>query len=121
MVHYVAALKVHWDSVRYLAEWTSALQNSSGDPNFQSYVNWNNFDGRMYVGGKGPYKAGTAGQMSYDWFEWARMKGGTMLWTEDWMKAGDTHRWSYYAARMRSAIALSNYSAEMEFSGYIVV
>ena len=31
-----------------------------------------------------------------------------------------SHRWSYYSARMRSAIALSNYSDEMIFSGYIV-
>jgi hypothetical protein len=28
-----------------------------------------------------------------------------------------SHRWSYYSARMRSAIALSNYSSEMSFSG----
>ena len=30
-----------------------------------------------------------------------------------------SHRWSYYAARMRSAIALSKHE-HMEFSGYIV-
>ena len=43
-----------------------------------------------------------------------------MLWTEDWMPDSASHRWSYYSARMRSAIALSNYSDEMIFSGYIV-
>ena len=32
----------------------------------------------------------------------------------------DIHRWGYYSARMRSAIALSNHSG-LEFSGYIVV
>ena len=45
-----------------------------------------------------------------------------MLWTEDWMHDSASHRWSYYAARMRSAIALSNRTGpEQEFAGYIVV
>ena len=45
-----------------------------------------------------------------------------MLWTEDWMPDSSSHRWSYYAARMRSAIALSNRTGpEQEFAGYIVV
>ena len=39
----------HWDSCRYMGEWTAALQKASGDPDLQTYVNWNNFDGRMYV------------------------------------------------------------------------
>jgi hypothetical protein len=41
----------HWDSCRYMAEWSAALQLASGDPSLQTYVNWNNFDGRMYVPG----------------------------------------------------------------------
>ena len=42
--------------------------------------------------------------------------------TEDWMPDSASHRWSYYAARMRSAIALSNRTGPaQEFSGYIVV
>ena len=28
----------HWDSCRYMAEWTAALQNASGDPTLQTYV-----------------------------------------------------------------------------------
>jgi hypothetical protein len=36
------------------------------------------------------------------------------------MPDADSHRWGYYSARMRSAIALSNHSG-LEFSGYIVV
>ena len=111
---------VHWDSCRYMNLWTSALQKASEDPTLQTYVNWNNFDGRMYVAGQGPYPAGTEAQMSYDWFEWARMKGGSMLWTEDWMDDSATSRWSYYSARLRSAIALSNRTGAGEFSGYIV-
>ena len=102
---------IHWDSCRYMAQWTDALQKGAQDPNFQTYVNWyvlscskrlkrlsavghsqlfsrkhhaapcrNNFDGRMYVSGNGPFPAGTHSAMSYDWFEWARMKGGSLLW-----------------------------------------
>jgi hypothetical protein len=131
-----------------MGEWTAALQKASGDPSLQTYVNWNNFgahtsspqthfpflpkpndvlssspDGRMYVPGANagnPTTSVDTGSMSYDWFEWARIKGGSMLWTEDWMPDSASHRWSYYSARMRSAIALSNHSAEMSFSGYIV-
>lgn len=64
---------IHWDSCRYLAEWTAALQASTSDSTFQvsrhavrtvtfptssvdthswyvqAYVNWNNFDGRYVV------------------------------------------------------------------------
>jgi hypothetical protein len=35
---------IHWDSCRYMAEWTAALQRGAKDPNFQTFVNWNNFD-----------------------------------------------------------------------------
>ena len=31
---------IHWDSCRYMAEWTSALQKGAKDPHFQTYVNW---------------------------------------------------------------------------------
>ena len=113
---------IHWDSCRYMADWTAALQAGAQDPTLQTYVNWNNFDGRMYVGDGEPFPKGTTAAMSYDWFEWARMKGGSMLWTEDWMPDSASHRWSYYSARMRSAIALSNRTGpEQEFAGYIVV
>ena len=63
-----------------------------------------------------------------------------MLWTEDWFDDHDTHRWSYFASRMRSAIALADYHHHqdplyhhqephqdphhphpMEFSGYVAV
>ena len=28
----------HWDSCRYMGEWTAALQKASGDPDLQTYV-----------------------------------------------------------------------------------
>ena len=43
---------------------------------------------------------------------------------QDWMPDSASYRWGYYAARMRSAIALTNLHSHdeptMEFSGYIV-
>ena len=54
-----------------------------------------------------------------DWFEYARLRGSYQLWTEDWMPDSASFRWSYYASRLRSSIALANHDG-MEFSGYIV-
>eukprot|EP01043_Picozoa_sp_COSAG02_P016523 COSAG02_NODE_729_length_17991_cov_15.636262_12_plen_598_part_00 len=39
----------HWDSCRYIGEWTAALQEASGDASLQTYVNWNNFDGLVLL------------------------------------------------------------------------
>ena len=58
-------------------------------------------------------------RMSFDWFEYARLRGSYQLWTEDWMPDSASFRWSYYASRLRSSIALANHDG-MEFSGYIV-
>jgi hypothetical protein len=59
--------------------------------------------------------------MSYDWFEFARMRGAGMLWTEDWFPDRMANRWSYFAARMRSATVLAApFNGSSEFSGYIV-
>ena len=57
--------------------------------------------------------------MSFDWFEYARVGGSRLLWTEDWMPDSASWRWSYYSARLRNAVALSK-DETMEFSGYIV-
>ena len=58
-------------------------------------------------------------RMSFDWFEYARLRGSYQLWTEDWMPDTASFRWSYYASRLRSSIALAKHDG-MEFSGYIV-
>ena len=74
-----------WDSARYMNDWTTALEVASGDPAIPTYVNWHNFDGRFYVPGEGAgYDPNSVdqGASDYDWFEWARMRGGNMLWTE---------------------------------------
>lgn len=109
----------HADSCMYVANWTAAFKTAAGDPGLQTYVNWNNFAGTMYTTGGGIGDA--QAQLSYDWMEWARLGGGSLLWTEDWFSDVSSQRWSYYAARMRSAIALANRTGTMEFSGYIVV
>jgi len=59
------------------------------------------------------------GAMAFDWFEFARSNASTLLWTEDWFPDADSHRWSYYLARLRSAAAVSP-NPEVSFSGYIV-
>jgi hypothetical protein len=56
-------------------------------------------------------------------FEWARRTGSSLVWTEDWCSDAEAHRWSFFASRMRSAIALRAADAglpQLEFGGYIV-
>eukprot|EP00041_Stephanoeca_diplocostata_P025183 m.654009 g.654009 ORF g.654009 m.654009 type:complete len:649 (-) comp22691_c2_seq59:321-2267(-) len=115
----------HWDAVRYYRECTAAFQAEFNDPTLALYANFNNFDGRMFVPGQPlrstPPNATELGWMSFDWFEWARMRGANLLWTEDWFSDEDAHRWSYYASKLRSAISLAaGDDGSMEFGGYIV-
>ena len=55
----------HWDSCQYMATWTKALQEASGDPRLQTYVNFNNFDSRLYYPGHGPERPAVTAQLSY--------------------------------------------------------
>ena len=48
---------------------------------------------------------------------------GQLVWTEDWCSDAEAHRWSFFASRMRSAIALRAADGglpRLEFGGYIV-
>jgi hypothetical protein len=124
--------KLYYWSVRYVgsepsqffANATTALIAAWGGPT-KMFANWNNFQGAQFVpGGMGATKPGeavddNAVRMSFDWFEYARARGSLLLWTEDWMPDSASFRWSYYAARLRSAVALGAHDG-MEFSGYIV-
>ena len=130
-LYYHSLRFVSWDSSRYLATATRALE-AELVPEATIYVNWNNMAAHWYF----PDANGT-GQLNHDWFEHARMRGGTMLWTEDWfgesfrpvcsnppvaaryknklhvdmgaLLAGDglSWQWSYYAALMSSATRLA--------------
>ena len=93
-----------------------------GDPSAQIYTNFNNMAGRQFVGGNGPKGADPDyAQFAFDWFEWARRAGSSLVWTEDWCSDAEAHRWSFFASRMRSAIALrASGLPQLEFGGYIV-
>lgn len=108
-----------WDSSRYYAECTRALENAFYT-NMPIFVNWNFFSGRCYVPGgvaNNPNRNSPDAAMGgHDWFEFARMRGSTMLWTEDWFGDYMAYQWSYYCARLNSAARLGG----IEFGGYIV-
>ena len=75
-LYYHSIRFVAWDSSHYLAQATRALETLLA-PEATVFVNWNNMASRMYF----PTPGGT-GYVSHDWFEHARERGGTQLWTE---------------------------------------
>jgi hypothetical protein len=108
-----------WDSARYFADCTRALE-SAFYTNLPVFVNWNFFSGRFYVPGpvaNNPAKSSPDAAMGgHDWMEFGRLRGSTMLWTEDWFVDELAYQWSYYCARLRSAARRGG----LEFGGYIV-
>jgi hypothetical protein len=107
-----------WDSARHFANCTQALERAFY-PNMPVVTNWNN-GGRFYFPGginnnPDPQSA-DAGQGSHDWLEFGRMRGGTMLWTEDWFADSYAYKWSFSCAKLRSAAQKSG----VQFGGYIV-
>jgi hypothetical protein len=108
-----------WDSSRYFAESTAALEKAFY-PGMPLTTNWNFFAGRSYVPGpvanNGDKTSPDAAMGGHDWFEFARMRGGTMLWTEDWFPDAQAYQWSFYCAKMRSAAA----KGKIEFGGYVI-
>ena len=95
-----------WDSARHFAVSTRALENAFY-PGMPIITNWNFFSGRFYVPGpvannadKGSTDAAMGG---HDWFEFGRLRGGTMLWTEDWFPDAMAPQWSFYCAKLRCA------------------
>lgn len=113
-LRYWTVRHVAWDSSRFLASATRALEAAS--PGVGTYVNWNNFGGHMFY----PYSSG-GGWLNNDWFEHARLRGGSLLWTEDWLDDGMSFYWSYYAALMGGACRLAAPAGGTPaFGGYIV-
>jgi hypothetical protein len=108
-----------WDSARYYADCTRALE-SVFYTNLPVFVNWNFFSGRYYVPGpvanNRDRKSPDAAMGGQDWMEFGRMRGATMLWTEDWFGDELAYQWSYYCARLGSAARLGG----VEYGGYIV-
>jgi hypothetical protein len=108
-----------WDSARHFAGATKSLEKAfySGLP---VLTNWNNFAGRLYVPGpaanNGAKHDPDAGMGTHDWFEYAKMRGTTMLWTEDWFSDAEAYQWSFFCSKMRSAAERGG----IAFGGYVV-
>lgn len=107
------------DSARHFAQCTAALEKSFY-PGLPVLTNWNFFAGRLYVPGpvaNNPDKQSPDAAMGgHDWLEFGKLRGGTMLWTEDWFGDARAYQWSFYCARLRCAAQRSG----VEFGGYVV-
>ncbi len=108
-----------WDSARYFANCTRALEGALY-PGIPLTTNWNFFSGRLYVPGpvanNADRKSPDAAMGGHDWLEFGRMRGCTMLWTEDWFSDAQAYQWSFYASKLRCAAEKGGIS----FGGYVV-
>lgn len=108
-----------WDSSRYFGRATAALEDAFY-PGLPISCNFNNFKGRLYC--KGPIfnnrdkQSPDAAMMQHDWLEFGRLRGSTLLWTEDWFRDEQASQWSYYCARLNSAARKSG----VNFGGYVI-
>ncbi len=107
------------DSARHFAACTRALE-AEFYPGMPIFTNWNFFSGRFYVPGPVANNAdqqnADAAMGGHDWLEFGRLRGGTMLWTEDWFGDNRAYQWSFYGAKLRSAAARGG----VEFGGYVI-
>ena len=76
-----------WSSTRHFANCTAALEKASRK-GLPVGTNWNNFASRLYspgASGNNPdQKNPDTASGSHDWLEFGRLRGGTMMMTEDW-------------------------------------
>ena len=107
------------DSARHFAACTRALE-AEFYPGIPIFTNWNFFSGRFYVPGPVANNADQqnpdAAMGGHDWLEFGRLRGGTMLWTEDWFGDSRAYQWSFYCAKLRSAAVKGG----VEFGGYVI-
>jgi hypothetical protein len=108
-----------WDSARHFAVSTRALEQAFY-PNLPVLTNWNFFAGRLYVPGpvcnNSAKQDPNAAMGGDDWLEFGRLRGGTMLWTEDWFGDGQAYQWSFYCAKLRAAAR----KGKVSFGGYVI-
>lgn len=108
-----------WDSARHFALCTRAVEMAFR-PNIPVATNFNFFSGRLYVPGpvanNRDKTSRDAAMGGHDWLEFGRLRGGTMLWTEDWFGDDSAPQWSFYCAKLRSAAAKSG----GQFGGYVI-
>ena len=107
-----------WDSARHFANSVRAMEKA-GCPNMPIFTNWGYIDRVYFPGCYGNNQDKTspdAASGGHDWLEFGRMRGGTMLWTEDWCSDAEAPIWSYYSAILRCAAEKGG----VQFGGYIV-
>jgi hypothetical protein len=108
-----------YDSAQHFADCTRALEKAFA-PGTPVLTNWNFFSGRLYVPGPVANNADKdspdAAMGGHDWLEFGRLRGGTMLWTEDWFGDDCAYQWSFYCAKLRCAAA----KGQVQFGGYVV-
>jgi hypothetical protein len=108
-----------WDSARHFAVCTKALEDAFY-PNLPVLTNWNFFSGRLYVPGpvanNSEKENPDAAMGGHDWLEFGRMRGCTMLWTEDWFGDSKAYQWSFYCAKLRCAADKGG----VQFGGYVI-
>eukprot|EP01052_Picozoa_sp_SAG31_P007772 SAG31_NODE_376_length_16541_cov_4.520922_5_plen_414_part_00 len=119
-----------WSSSRLFARSTAAVEQALWK-GFPTFANWNTFSGRFYTPGA-PENAPAAARadnngakLGNDWLEFGRLKGGNLLWTEDWAPDYLAPQWSYFASKLRSAARLAPVcphcrSGSVSFGGYVV-
>ena len=108
-----------YDSTRYFADSTRALE-AAFYPGLPITTNFNFFAGRSYVPGPVANNADKqhpdAAMGGHDWLEFGRLRGSTMLWSEDWFGDGQAYQWSFYCAKLRCAAAKGG----VEFGSYVI-
>ncbi len=108
-----------YDSAQHFANSTRALEKAFY-PGLPVLTNWNFFSGRLYVPGpvanNRDKRHPDAAMGGHDWFEFSRLRGCTMLWTEDWFPDSKAYQWSFYCSRLRCAAKKGG----MQFGGYVI-
>ncbi|HEU4405401.1 MAG TPA: translocation/assembly module TamB domain-containing protein [Polyangiaceae bacterium] len=117
--HYWTTRFLSADSSRHYAAATRSVERAIR-PNLPVFTNWNTYGGRLFVAGdvgKNPgAKHPDAAMAGHDWFDFARERGGTMLWTEGWFGDDYAYFWPYYLGKLGSAAA----RAGLATGGYLV-
>lgn len=118
-LHYWTVRFYAWASAKHFGDCVQALEKAFY-PGLPVFTNWNFFAGRFYVPGpvaNNPDKQHPDAAMGgHDWFEFARLRGGTVLWTEDWFSDAQAYQWSFYCAKLSSAAR----RAGLAFGGYVI-
>ncbi len=108
-----------FESARHFARCTAALEEAFY-PGAPVLTNWNFFSGRFYVPGpvanNRDKQSPDAAMGGHDWLEFGRLRGGTMLWTEDWFSDRQAYQWSFYCAKLRCAAE----KGQVQFGGYVI-